>query len=31
MAAQLQKDRRLNTLAEEIRVCVKCPLHAGRT
>jgi DNA polymerase len=31
MATQVQKDRRLEALARQIRVCVKCPLHASRT
>ena len=31
MASTATKTRRLNVLAEKIRVCVECPLHASRT
>jgi DNA polymerase len=30
MVTQLPKDRRLEILADQVRVCVKCPLHASR-
>src|SRR5262249_30512302 len=31
MASTATKTRRLNVLAEKIRVCVECPLHESRT